>query len=80
MRCKACGKIEELRAGFCFDCCTEGERRAANRTVLQHLWKCVRNLFRRKFAYARYDICWAWERLTRTGDYAKGGYFEMNAR
>ena len=74
--CIACGKIDELRLGVCFDCASAGEERAARRTVLQHLGKMIFNI-RRRSPNWRYDLAWAWERLTRTGDYKPGGYFEQ---
>lgn len=76
MKCKGCGREEELRLGFCFDCCQAGERRAARRTVIRHLLKCGSNLARGKFRYAWCDLRWAWMRLTLTGDYLEGGYFD----
>jgi len=76
MKCKGCGSDTELRLGYCFDCASRGERRAACRTVVQHLLKCVRNLVRCRLRYARFDLRWAFQRLTRTGDYAKDGYFD----
>lgn len=74
MRCAGCGRDEELRLGFCFDCATAGEERAARRTVLQHVAKGLRNLWNRN-SNACFDFKWAWERLTRTGDYARNGEF-----
>jgi hypothetical protein len=74
MKCDHCGKDDELRFGCCWDCASAGEARAARRTVLQHLSSAYRNLWRRN-GNAKYDIKWAWERLTKTGDYAPNGYF-----
>jgi len=74
--CAHCGKRTELRMGCCYDCAMSGEERAAKSTVRQHLMKFVRNLIRRKWFYAKCDIRWAWQRLTRTGDYRTGGYFD----
>lgn len=76
MRCRGCGRAEELRLGWCFDCSNKGERRAACRSVLQHLMKAALNLCLLRFKYVGYDLSWAWQRLTRTGDYAKDGYFD----
>jgi hypothetical protein len=73
--CKGCGQPEELRLGFCFDCAAAGEARAAKRSVVQHLGRGVRNLLKRNPNW-RYDFAWARERLTKTGDYAPGDYFE----
>lgn len=74
--CSTCSETHELRMGVCFDCANSGEIRSAKRTVTQHLLKCARNLSARKFEFARYDITWAWQRLTKTGDYEPGGYFD----
>lgn len=74
MICAGCGKDDELRLGFCFDCATAGEENAARRTVAQHLLKGLKNLCRGN-DNARFDFGWAWERLTRTGDYARNGAF-----
>lgn len=73
--CNFCGKNEDLRLGCCFDCAVAGEGRAARRTVLQHVSKGLRNLWEGSSNY-RYDFKWAYERLTKTGNYKKGGYFE----
>lgn len=77
MGCANCHRDDELRFGICFDCATAGEARAARRTVPQHLAAMFRNLSRGS-RNAKYDFKWAWERLTRTGDYALRGYFERN--
>ncbi len=74
--CVGCGRDEELRGGWCFDCATMGERKAANMTVWQHLAMAFANARQRRFDYATFDLRWAWQRLTRTGDYRRGGYFE----
>jgi len=74
--CQYCNNPDDdLRMGCCWDCASAGELRAARRTVTQHLGNAVRNLAAGNFANARFDLCWAWERLTKTGDYAPGGYF-----
>lgn len=72
--CFGCGASRDLRGGFCFDCASAGEARAARRTVVQHICVGFRNL-RKRNGCAKYDFQWAWERLTKTGDYAPGGYF-----
>ena len=77
MICKGCQKDDELRLGYCFECAEAGEARAAKRTVLQHIGTMIRNLWRGSDD-AKYDFKWAWERLTKTGDYAPGGYFERH--
>jgi hypothetical protein len=76
MICAGCGKDEDCRFGFCFDCATAGEERAARRTVLQHLSRGFKNLSTGS-NNARFDFQWAWERLTRTGDYAPDGAFTI---
>ena len=76
MKCSSCGREAELRLGCCFKCAMNGERRAACRTVLQHLWKALSNLRKRKWGHMRYDLSWAWQRATRSGDYSTGGYFD----
>lgn len=75
--CKGCGKEEELRMGFCFDCAFKGEARAAKRTVEQHLEKALEKVRSGNTENAKYDIRWALERLTLTGDYADGGTFDQ---
>jgi hypothetical protein len=76
LRCIGCGQDDELRMGFCFDCASTGELRAARRTVAQHLGTALRHLRERRPDLARFDLSWAWQRLTRTGDYTPRGYFE----
>jgi hypothetical protein len=76
MVCKICKRDEELRLDVCFDCANDGERVAANRTVLQHVKKAIANTFKRQFEFAKYDISWAWQRLRKKGDYSEGGYFD----
>jgi hypothetical protein len=77
MTCTVCGTDDDdLRFGVCYDCADRGEREAAHRTVIKHIYKAFINLRHRKWRYAWYDITWAWQRLTKTGDYAKGGYFD----
>lgn len=72
--CNYCGKEAELRMGCCWECGTSGEARAARRTVWQHLWTGAKHAVQGS-ANARFDFQWAWERLTRSGDYAPGGEF-----
>lgn len=75
--CSVCGQIDETRFGVCFGCATAGEERAARRTVLQHLSHGFGRVARGWFDFGtRMDFVWAWERLTRTGDYAPGGTFD----
>lgn len=75
--CFACGKTDELRMGCCFECAMDGEKRAAHRTVRQHLTKGLGKVVRCRFGFGtRMDFVWAWERLTKTGDYAPGGEFD----
>lgn len=76
MNCSTCGVEEsDLRFGVCFDCASRGEETAARRTVMQHVTRGVWNIRRGCWFFAKYDFLWAWERLTKTGDYAKGGEF-----
>lgn len=72
-RCAGCGQDDELRMGYCFDCASAGEERALRRSVPGHLAKALWNAARCRWGNARIDLAWAWERLTRTGDYAPGG-------
>jgi hypothetical protein len=72
--CIGCGRDKELRLGFCFDCATEGERKALRRTVGQHLASAATNFLLGRFGNMRFDFKWAYERATRSGDYAPGGY------
>lgn len=74
--CRGCGKEEELRLGYCFDCASKGEERAAKRTVEEHLKHALMKLEKGFREDAKYDICWALERLTETGDYAQVGTFD----
>lgn len=75
MQCYSCGQDEDCRLGFCFECATIAEDKAAKRTVVQHLKKAVSHFYLGLFVEARIDLCWAWERLTGTGDYAPDGEF-----
>lgn len=72
--CHRCGKVGELRLGFCWDCASWGESRAARRSVWQHIRKGLTNIRNRNDNW-RYDFRWAWQRLTKTGDYGRDGYF-----
>lgn len=74
--CIKCGGGDDFRGGFCWDCAHNGERKAANSTVIQHLGRMLGNLSRGRFWQAKFDARWAFERLTATGDYRHGGYFE----
>jgi len=77
VRCKCCEKlVDDVRFDTCFDCASSGEARAAKRTVFQHIAKGWLNLRHGNFEYAKYDFSWAWQRATRTGDYATGGTFD----
>lgn len=73
--CRGCKREEELRLGYCFDCASKGEERAAKRTVIGHIKKAWEN-YRAGSRNWRYDLKWAWERATRTGDYKRNGYFD----
>ncbi len=75
--CAVCGGEAETRFGCCFDCATEGERKAAHRSILQHLAVGLGRVLRgRRDFGTRLEFIWAWERLTKTGDYAPGGEFD----
>jgi hypothetical protein len=74
--CVGCGREDDLRFGFCFYCASAGELRAARRTVFGHSCRGLKNLLRGRWWQARMDFSWAYERLTRTGDYQPGGEFE----
>jgi len=80
--CRACGGAQvstnDLRGGVCWDCADAGERRAAMRTVLEHILSASVNVRRRYWFGAKCDITWAWQRLTRTGYYKPGGIFERD--
>lgn len=75
--CKGCGKDEELRLGFCFDCASSGEHRLAKRTVLQHIAHSYKNLRHGWWWEFRCDWRMAFQRLFRVGDYKKDGYFDL---
>ena len=75
MICKGCKRNKDLRLGWCFDCASNGEKRAACRSVLGHIVKGFKNILKRSSNF-QYDFKWAWERLTRMGDYSRFGYFE----
>jgi len=75
-RCKRCGCYDDLRMGTCFDCADAAERRAAQRSAGQHIGMGFRLLREARWTSARICFLWAWERWTRTGDYAPGGVFE----
>lgn len=72
MICKGCGRDDDLRFGYCFDCATDGDLRLGRRSVMQHLGKAVSHVARGYWWNAKTDVKCAWERLTRTGDYAPG--------
>jgi len=75
-RCSGCNKWDDLRFGYCFDCACAGERRAAHCSILGHIGKGMKHIAGGYWTEARIDFSWAWERATRTGDYAPGGEFE----
>lgn len=75
--CKCCDKpVDDVRFGVCFDCASTGEERTAKRTVFQHIKKGLLNVRVGNYEYCKYDFLWAWQRLTRTGDYREGGTFD----
>lgn len=67
--CFSCGQERELRLGCCWDCATAGEERALKRTVVQHIAHSFGRLAQGRWFNWRTDLAWAWERLTKTGDY-----------
>ena len=75
--CKKCSADTELCFGFCFDCASDGELRAARRTVVEHIAAAIFNARNRQWKYVRYDLRWATQRLFRRGDYARDGYFDQ---
>lgn len=79
MTCRYCLRDSgnDIRMGCCFQCANAGELRAARRTVLQHLRQAVHNLSNLRFEDAWFEVVWAWQRVTLTGDYKRGGYFEQ---
>ncbi len=76
MACLTCGEPRDLRGGFCFDCASAAEERAYRSSISAHLCRAFRHLRAREWREARYRLSWAFERLTKTGDYTPGGYFE----
>lgn len=75
-RCRGCKKWDDLRHGYCFDCASEGDLRLGRRSVLQHLVKAIGHAARGYWWNAKIDVKCAWERLTRTGEYAPGREWE----
>lgn len=71
-RCAKCGRVDELRLGYCFDCASEGDRRLGSRSVHQHIRHAIGSALRGTWWMARMDMRCAWERLTRSGEYAPG--------
>ncbi len=76
MICKKCGKDDECRLGFCFECCSAGELTACKRSVFEHVKTGVFNMRHRQWSNARIEWEWAWERFWGSGDYIRGGYFD----
>lgn len=75
--CRGCVvEADELRGGWCWDCANGGERKLANRSVVQHLLNGAYHVATWRWFYASVDFTYAWQRLTRTGDYKSGGYLE----
>lgn len=74
--CRTCGKEAELRLGACWECANAGELRRARLSPVAHLLSAIKNVSRRRFDYAKYDLRWAYGRLTNTGDYRPGGYLD----
>jgi len=75
--CAKCGTVDELRLGYCFECALQGELRAAKRTAWQHFVNGLGKIHEpKRWWQVRYDWSWAWQRMTRTGDYAEDGTFD----
>lgn len=75
--CASCGReVDERRFNVCWDCACSGEERAAKRTSWQHVHTGLWHVWTRQWLYAKFDLTWAWQRLTRTGDYRTGGTFD----
>lgn len=74
MICKRCGKDEDLRFGYCFDCATEGDLRLGRRSILEHWWHAVSKA--RDWWTFKTDIKLGFERMFRRGEYAPGGEWE----
>ncbi len=75
-KCNICNKEKDLRFGYCLSCAMSGEERSAKRTVIQHLKRAWINFKAKRYEYLGYDLRWAWQRFSRTGDYETGGYFD----
>lgn len=76
--CTSCKReVNDERFGVCFECAQDGEKRAAKRSVLQHVQSFWKHIKTKKYEYAKYDITWAFQRLFRVGDYKKDGYFDL---
>lgn len=75
--CRGCGVFDELRGGWCWDCASRGELKRARWTVLQQVKSGLAHLRTRHWFEAKCDFRWAWQRFTRTGDYAPGGYLDQ---
>lgn len=76
-RCTACGReTDDLMMGACFSCASEAEQRAAKRSVWAHIKRGISNWRQGRKLFAKIDFRWAWQRLTRTGDYRRGGTFD----
>lgn len=75
-RCSKCNEILPVGIlGVCWECADTEEAKLARRTVIEHLRSAL--TLRRKPRYERYiDLAWAWERLTKSGDYAPNGRFD----
>ena len=77
MKCSVCGHDDDdLRMGVCFDCASAGDIRLAKRTTRQHWRHALGSIRARVWWRARMDFKMGWERIWRTGDYAKGGEWQ----
>lgn len=77
MTCRICNAdTDDLHAGICFDCATEGDLRLGRRSVIQHWTHGIYSVFCGVWWRARMDFKMGWERLWRTGEYALGGEWQ----
>lgn len=71
-----CEDCEKSKTGICDYCYQDSMTYLAKMTVFQHLLASLGSLFEFDFFGVCFELVWAFQRLTRTGDYGKGGEFE----
>lgn len=77
MSCSVCGSgDDDLRVGVCFDCAAAGDIRLAKRSTFQHWKHGVGSILHGVWWRASMDFRMGWERIWRTGEYAKGREWE----